>query len=277
MNATIARARGEFIAILNSDDFALLGRLKRQVDYLHANPNIAAVFGLPRIVDERGRRTESFVDFELPFSLPDLSPATLLRRFFFHGNFLCSPTAMIRRAVYAQIGSYDPRLANLQDLDMWIRLCTDHKIDILREELTAFRIRAGNRNMSAPRRDTMLRTQFEWSQILRRYRAMSSELLREVFAQDIAAKGLDATGPSDRWLAELALTGGYAAQRLFALQTMFETARSDADHHRLRDATGTVDALGILAHMERDPEIARLREVVASRESSPPAIRNLEP
>src|SRR5215470_442947 len=38
MNETIARARGEFIAILNSDDFALPGRLERQVALLSAKP-----------------------------------------------------------------------------------------------------------------------------------------------------------------------------------------------------------------------------------------------
>jgi glycosyltransferase involved in cell wall biosynthesis len=54
MNATIARARGELIAILNSDDFALPNRIERQVAFLDANQETAAVFGLPRTVDEKG-------------------------------------------------------------------------------------------------------------------------------------------------------------------------------------------------------------------------------
>jgi glycosyltransferase involved in cell wall biosynthesis len=267
MNATIARACGEFIAILNSDDFALPGRLQRQVDFLRENPDVAGVFGLPRTVDERGEPTENFFDFTMPFSLPDLSRTTLLRRFFFHGNFLCAPTAMIRRAVYAKIGSYDPRLTNLQDLDMWVRLCTDHEIRILREELIAYRVRAGNRNMSAPRRDSMLRTQFEWSQILRRYRAMNSEFLRDIFAGDLAAKGLDAAGPHDLWLAELVLASSLPAHRLFVLQTMFEAANCDADNHRLRDAMGEVDVFGMLAEIDRNAEIARLKGALASRDA----------
>src|SRR5262245_33239036 len=142
MNETIARARGEFIAILNSDDFALPGRLERQAAFLSANPEISGVFGLPRIVDEVGQPTRSSSDFTVPFSLPDLSRTSLLRRFFFDCNFLCAPTAMIRRVVYAQVGSYDPRFTNLQDFDMWVRLCTGHEIHIMLEELTAFRIHA---------------------------------------------------------------------------------------------------------------------------------------
>jgi glycosyltransferase involved in cell wall biosynthesis len=270
MNACIARANGEFIAILNSDDFALPGRLQRQVDFLRENPDVAGVFGLPRTVDEHGEPIANFVDFTVPFSLPDLSRTMVLRQFFFHCNFLCAPTAMIRRAAYAKVGSYDPRLTNLQDFDMWIRLCTDHEIHVLREELTAYRVRAGNRNMSAPRRDTLLRAEFEWSQILRHYRAMRSEFLRDIFASDLAANRLDAAGPHEFWLAELAFTSPHRAHQLFALQTMFEAANCDADHRRLRDVMGAVDPFGILIQMERDAEIARLREWMTSREPSPP-------
>ncbi len=192
MNKTIARARGEFIAILNSDDFALPGQLAAQVQFLRASPQIAAVFGMPRLLDERGRPFyKNFFDFTLPFSLPDFSQRSWLHYFFFHGNCLCAPTAMIRRSVYTQVGDYDPRLTNLQDLDMWVRICSGNDIHVLRDELTAFRIRDDNRNMSAPtRRDAQLRAHFEFSRILRRYRRMSADLIRYVFADELVANGI---------------------------------------------------------------------------------------
>jgi hypothetical protein len=55
---------------------------------------------------------------------------------------------------------------------------------------------------------------------------------------------------------------------------MFEAASGDADHRRLRDVMGTLDPFGILIHMERDAEIARLREWIAAREWSLPAARS---
>jgi glycosyltransferase involved in cell wall biosynthesis len=267
MNETIARARGEFIAILNSDDFALPGRLKRQVGFLRASPEIAGVFGLPRFVDEAGQPTRSYFDFTLPFSLPDLSRTSLLRYFFFHCNFLCAPTAMIRRAVYAQVGSYDPRLTNLQDFDMWVRVCTGHDIHIMREELTAFRVRADQRNMSAPRRDTILRSQFEFAQILKRYRAMSSNFLCKIFADDLATMGISPDGPHDLWLAEMAMTSSMPAHRLFALETLFETARSDADFSRLRDVAGSVDVFGIQSEIEHNGQIQELSRSIVERDT----------
>lgn len=251
MNNAISRASGEFIAILNSDDFALPNRLERQVRFLDENPQIAGVFGLPKIVDEEGRPTQSFFNFSIPNSLQDLSRKSLLGHFFFHGNFLCAPTAMIRRAVYSELGSYDPRLTNLQDLDMWVRLCTDHDIHLLSEQLTAYRVLANDLNASAPRRDTMLRSQFEYAQILMRFRAMSPGFLREIFESSLSAMGISTEGDHNRWLAELALTSDTAAHRLFALQTLYEMAKTDEEFLRLRDLTGDIDLFGCEAEAFR--------------------------
>jgi glycosyltransferase involved in cell wall biosynthesis len=260
MNATIARARGEFVAILNSDDFALPGRLAREVSFLTANPTIGAVFGLPRTVDEQGQPTKSFFDFTIPFSLPDFSRVSLLRHFFFSSNCLCAPTAMVRRAVYAQVGSYDPRLTNLQDFDMWVRICTDHNIHILDEELTAFRIRGDQLNMSAPRRDTILRCSFEFAQILKHYRSMNPRLLKKVFARDLAEAKISTKQAPYRWLIELALTASLEAHQIFAVETLFDEAQSDDEFFRLRDLTGSLDLFGT----ESKAEVGVLRRTVAA-------------
>src|ERR1043166_3249216 len=63
MNETLARARGELIAILNSDDYALPGRLERQVAYLDMHPEIGAVFALARPVDDSGEPAADFSPF----------------------------------------------------------------------------------------------------------------------------------------------------------------------------------------------------------------------
>ncbi|WP_204310215.1 hypothetical protein, partial [Enterobacter cloacae] len=71
---------------------------------------------------------------------------------------------------------------NLQDLDMWVRmLVAGRTIHVLPEELTAFRIRAGNANMSAPRRDTFMRSAFETTKILERFAALDPEAFEEAF------------------------------------------------------------------------------------------------
>ncbi len=158
------------------------GRLATQVAFLDANPGVSALFGMPFVVDESGTPTVPFNDFRAPLRLPDFSRRSWLRRFFFEGNCLCAPTAMIRREAYAETGAYDPRLTNYQDLDMWIRmLIAGHPIHVLDEPLTAFRIRAGDANMSAPRPDTHLRSAFEKTKLLRHFATLDAATFEEVF------------------------------------------------------------------------------------------------
>ena len=242
MNVLVSRARGELVAILNSDDVALPSRLAMQVAFLRAHRDVAAAFGRARCIGERG---EALAQYEAVFALPFPSGRAprqaWLRHFFFHGNCLCAPTAMIRREALRS-GRYDPRLTNLQDLDRWIQLLEHHEIRVLPDELTAFRVRSGNRNLSAPRRDSVLRSVFEPFQILKRYRSFPAELLREIFTEDIARHRIDTSGPTGVWLAELALTAQSATHPLFALDTLFDAARTDADYARLRELTGSVNA-----------------------------------
>jgi hypothetical protein len=200
---------------------------------------------MPQPVDDQGQPTRSFYDFSVPFSLPDLSRASLLRQFFFFSNCLCAPTAMVRRAVYDEVGAYDPRLTNLQDLDMWIRVCANHDIHIMRDQLTAFRIRADLANTSAPRPDTILRCQFETTQILKRYLTLDRKFLAQILGHDLAEHGISLERPTYHWLAELALVAGSMAHKVFALETLFESARTDADCFRIRDLAGELDLFGI--------------------------------
>ena len=244
MNTTVVRARGDLIAILNSDDYALPGRLELQVAFLREHPNVAALFGAARQVGDDGEPVPGFETFRQPFAGFHPARAEWLRYFFFHGNCLCAPTAMIRRSAFLDIRLDDERFANLGDFDRWIRLLERYEIHVMPQELTAFRVRANDANMSAPRRDSMLRSAFEQSQILKRYRTFSRELLLEIFEPDLVAHTIDTTRPTDIWLVELALAAGTPWHRLFALDTMFDAARDERDLRRLRELTGNVNVFG---------------------------------
>ncbi|KQP68755.1 hypothetical protein ASF41_20380 [Methylobacterium sp. Leaf111] len=257
MNATIARARGRYLAILNSDDWALPGRLLRQVAFLDANPEVSLVFGMPRPVNEEGLPTEAFNDFTVPLRFTDFSRRTWLR-FFFHGNILCAPTAMIRREAYAAAGSYDPRLTNLQDFDMWIRmLVAGHSIHVLPDRLTAFRIRANNANASAPSPEARLRATYESSKILRHFAAFSEELFAEVF--DAEADVLE-DEPVPLRVAEIARRVARVDHQNFALNTMFDLASEPEHMSRLREWGGSIDALNFREVETRAASIAELTQ-----------------
>ncbi|KQP60671.1 glycosyltransferase [Methylobacterium sp. Leaf108] len=270
MNATIARARGRYLAILNSDDWALPGRLARQVAFLEANPQVSLVFGQPRPVGEDGLPAAPFNDFTVPLRFPDFSRRTWLRQFFFEGNCLCAPTAMIRREAYEAAGAYDPRFVNLQDLDMWIRmLIAGHGIHVLSEPLSAFRIRDNNANTSAPTVEAMLRLQCEITRILDRFASIDEDLFREVFGEE----GGPATDPVALRVAAIAQRQPHTYMQRFALDTLYTHARTPDEIDRLRVWSGTLDVYNLrtLQHLEReihgrDHAVAQLTQTVAEKD-----------
>jgi glycosyltransferase involved in cell wall biosynthesis len=265
-NSAIRRSRGAFVCTLSSDDLFLPGKLEKQVAFLTANSAIAAVFGMPRFIDERGTPLPSGGEvnsdiFKTPILENLQSRQDWLRHFFFQCNCLCHPTAMMRRSVYDDIGLFDPRLANLPDFDMWVRLCMKYEIHVMPDELTAMRILNDSRNMSAPRRDSILRSQIEYFEVLKHYRRLSPQFIREIFARDIAPEDAiaEATGPT--LLAQIALSAHHPAHQLFALDTMFEgNFVSDTDYPRLHGLTGSLDVFGI--DVSREP--SELRGIVNS-------------
>ena len=132
---------------------------------------------------------------------------------------------------------------NLQDFDMWIRiLLAGHSIHVLPIETTAFRIRDCSANMSASRPDTILRSHFEFSRILRRYLELDDRDFEFFFGEEAH----DTIGlPASRRLADLALRQASPSHKLFALEALHETADSDVDFDFLREAAGATDVFGI--------------------------------
>jgi glycosyltransferase involved in cell wall biosynthesis len=167
LNQCIARASGSYLAVLNSDDFFAVDKLRRQVEILDARPQVAAVFTHATMVDENGQPDVNAVGNV--FRQPNRSRHAWLRRFFFNGNCLCHPSLMIRREIYDALGTYDPRYAQLPDFDMWIRICLQHEIHVIEEPLIFFRLRASGANTNNNRPETMARIAWEFEHVIRRF------------------------------------------------------------------------------------------------------------
>ncbi|MGH9820770.1 MAG: glycosyltransferase, partial [Pyrinomonadaceae bacterium] len=261
LNSAIQRSSGEFICYLSSDDYFLPGKLHHQVAFLRDRPGISAVFGLSAFIDERGTSLQTHEQyngdiFETPFKKNLKTSDDWLRHFFFSANCLCHPTVMIRRAAYDTVGLYDPRFANLPDLDMWIRLCMGANIAVLPKQLVAMRIRDDSRNMSAPKRGNLLRTYFEMFELLKHYKRMPLASLRRVFAVEIANDRLMAIDEPELLLAEIALTSSGPMHGLFGLDTMFNSisASDRSSHKRLIELSGGRDIFDMNADALRRNE-----------------------
>lgn len=88
MRELMSRATGDFIARVDADDYWLAGKLERQLEYLVANPECAAIYTNALTVDEAGNTIGQFNDVgDERFDL-----AAILRR----GNFLNNSSVLFR-------------------------------------------------------------------------------------------------------------------------------------------------------------------------------------
>lgn len=151
MNIGLRRASSPLIAVCNSDDAWEPHKLRRQLDVLERDPNLAAVFSDVSWMDARGQViSEDSCPLAGIFTRENRSRHAWLKRLVESGNCLCHPSVLIRRAAYETCGYYDPYLRQLPDYDMWLRLVQRHDIHVMPDKLIRFRVHDSNTSKSSP-------------------------------------------------------------------------------------------------------------------------------
>jgi glycosyltransferase involved in cell wall biosynthesis len=169
-NNCLQHAGGKYVAMLSSDDAWHPEKLEVQVRYLNEHPEHAAVFSRVDWVDESGRLIpERRFRYGDVFNVANRTRFEWLGYFFENGNCLCHPSSLVRRECYAQVGAFNPALAGLPDLDLWIRICLKYEIMILDQKLIRFRRIGDQSNASGESLSTGIRNRFEYSQLLNHY------------------------------------------------------------------------------------------------------------
>jgi glycosyltransferase involved in cell wall biosynthesis len=183
LSELIGRARGKYVAIINSDDAWLPGKLEKQFQFLENNPEIGACFGRARFFDRSGKDIpKAHLPFGSVFDAENRSRGAWLRHFFLRGNCICHPTILIRRDLYKKLGAYDNRLRQLPDFEMWIRLVKISTFHIFDEDFIRFRVLPGE-NASANTQSNTTRILNEHHFIAEGFfDALSPELLQEGFS-----------------------------------------------------------------------------------------------
>jgi len=119
-NFAIRKARGEYVAIMDSDDIAMPNRLAKQVAFLDENPDIVAVTAGMAVINRQIAVPDNLsalrVRTVLECPTGRLEGLNLLRSSVFHG------VAMIRRKAMLDIGLYRPFFVHAEDADFFMRL-----------------------------------------------------------------------------------------------------------------------------------------------------------
>ncbi len=112
VNKAVARARGDIIGWLNSDDLYAPGAAARALQTFAARPELVMVYGEGEHVDVDGAPLGRY-----PTRAPDTPLAAWA-----DGCPICQPTAFFRREAFDALGGLDISLRTAFDYDFWLRL-----------------------------------------------------------------------------------------------------------------------------------------------------------
>jgi glycosyltransferase involved in cell wall biosynthesis len=138
-NSCIERSRGEWVHILHSDDLVLPGFYQRLRTALEKRDDVGAAFCRYSLIDENDR-WKSSCDLESPTQgvLPDFIDRI--------GTdcIIATPSIVVRRSVYEQLGAFRTDLTFTMDWEMWIRIAARYPIWYEPTTLAAFRVHANS-------------------------------------------------------------------------------------------------------------------------------------
>ena len=262
LNHCIRRARGRFIAVLNSDDAWAPDKLAKQLAVMNEQPQTAAVFTRAAMIDERGQPLPPDHPYLEVFNQPNRGREAWLRQLLFWGNRLCHPSVLVRTDVYREVGLYDERLAQLPDLDMWIRMCFRHEIWVIQEQLTYFRLLDGERNASGSRPEVRIRTLNEQVLVCQKaFRAQPDRMAAMLLTPQVDAhvdSKAEATDPLrcllDNPLTDTMQPGLRAAELLWMYDHLQEATWQDCKKFIAK--TGAYDPFGLRQREQSDAQPA---------------------
>ncbi|MGH9922332.1 MAG: glycosyltransferase, partial [Nitrososphaerales archaeon] len=149
MNQGLLNSRGDFIAVLDGDDYCVPNRLSEQVDYMTAN-NFGLIGSWAYAIDENDRMLGIFK--------PPTHYSTIRKYFLLHNPFWHS-TIMFRREVIEKIGLYNPEFDGAEDYEIYIRaVASGYRVSNIPKFLVYYRVRSG----SASRRSTWRRDRYAY-------------------------------------------------------------------------------------------------------------------
>ena len=115
LNVGLRHCKGEYIAVLDSDDMFADGKLSLQVNFLENNKDIGLIYGMGHGVDANGKYIYSIHDENhVEHNDPNL---VLLDCY-----MLLPQNSLVRRSAYQKVGGFNESYRSAQDHDMLIRI-----------------------------------------------------------------------------------------------------------------------------------------------------------
>lgn len=140
LNAGLAAAKGEFIAVLNDDDLWAPQKLEKQLELLARHSGVGLVHTGGHFIDGQGERMDgSPLGFDFPSEESDDILLSLL-----YMNKIIASAALVRTECFAQLGGFNESYFGSGDWEMWLRIARQWEIGFVPEPLTYYRVHGTN-------------------------------------------------------------------------------------------------------------------------------------
>jgi glycosyltransferase involved in cell wall biosynthesis len=138
INKGFARAKGDVLAWINSDDTYEPGAVSAAVKYLHEHPEVGMVYGDCNFIDEDGHVIGKFGSAQTNYRL--------LRQGYAH---IPQQTMFFRADLWKQVGPLDPSFYFAMDYDLWTRISALTEIKYVPQTWANFRLHTSGKTMAA--------------------------------------------------------------------------------------------------------------------------------
>ncbi len=129
LNTGLKYANTKYVARIDCDDLWKPDKLKKQVEFLEANPDYAMVGTWADVIS-----------FGQTVSNPHQAKYTgyqVIKNNLFKYNFIVHSSVVVRREII-QKEKYSARFKHVEDYELWLRMACKYKIEILPENLTVY-------------------------------------------------------------------------------------------------------------------------------------------
>ncbi|MEK6951610.1 MAG: glycosyltransferase [Nanoarchaeota archaeon] len=126
LNKVLMRARGDFIAIQDSDDISRVDRLEKEIKVLEeGSEDVAVVSSFYIRINEKGKKYHNKAPLEF----------NALKNKFLSFSPIHHSSVLIRKKALEDVGLYNEKYKESQDHELWFRLLKKYKFKIVPEEL----------------------------------------------------------------------------------------------------------------------------------------------